>query len=153
MKSFLRCFFVLLLVVFSFDGSVAQEVGGKVAKDKEAEERAERNREAVSCQLKHLAQLAQEHYEKPASEGGGNGSFDGSTQPGAANPWYIPGEIDTTANGIYVITHIASNVVTIIGIGRETGADRNFLNANSETSKVQVSATVSSTIVSVILMN
>lgn len=143
MKSPLTSFFALLLVFFCLNESVAQQVEGKSAKDEEAPQRAERNREAVSCQLRHLAELAQQHYSRPAELGGGSDSFDGSSRAGHASAWTIPGELDTTANGIYVIS-LSRDVVTIVGIGMENGADSEFLNANRQTGKVQVICIVAS---------
>ena len=121
---------LLMLSTSSAQKSIPEEI--------QAQARAERNREAIGCQLKYLAMLAQQHFYRPAAEGGG-GTFDGSK---GGNAWTIPRGSDTTANGTYSLW-ISANQVTIVGVGREYGASRNaFVNAGGDTGKVQATCTV-----------
>ena len=77
------------------------------------------NKDAVISDLNNLGALAQSHYKKPASMGGGNNTFNGSIGAGAV-AWVIPAALDTTANGRYVLTTGAQSI-TIVGTGTETG--------------------------------
>ena len=106
------------------------------------------NRDAVSSDLTNLAALAQQHYRRPSAMGGGANSFDGSTQPGVASRWSVPGQLDTTANGYYVATGVAANQVIIVGVGLENGDVLTFANAVTGPGKVQLTCTVTPTTIS-----
>lgn len=69
------------------------------------------NRDAVIADMTNLASLAQQFYRKPQALGGGGNAFTG---------WTVPGQLDTTGNGIYTATVTASSV-TIVGTGNEKG--------------------------------
>lgn len=72
------------------------------------------NRDAVISDLNNLAAMAQQHYKKPASMGGGANTYTG---------WTVPTQLQSTANGSYTAT-VAAQTVTINGTGNElNGAD------------------------------
>ena len=73
------------------------------------------NRDGVVSDLNNLGAMAQQHYKKPASMGGGNNAF--STANGGT-AWAIPTQLDTTANGNYQAT-VGAQTVTIQGYGTE----------------------------------
>lgn len=77
---------------------------------------AEAKRNNVINELVNLAAMAQQHYQKPTSLGGGNRTFDG---------WEIPPSLKTTANGSFKIESIDEQEITLIGTGNEvvTGTD------------------------------
>lgn len=76
----------------------------------------EAKRNNVINELVNLAAMAQQHYQKPTSLGGGNRTFTG---------WQIPNELRTTANGSFEIENIDEQEITLIGTGNEvvTGND------------------------------
>ncbi|MFA5806638.1 MAG: hypothetical protein WC879_18560 [Melioribacteraceae bacterium] len=81
------------------------------------------NRDAVIADLTNLAAMAQQHYRKPASLGGGANSFDGSgsTTP-AGTAWTVPATLSKTANmSVAVVPTVAAQTVTLVGVGTETG--------------------------------
>jgi hypothetical protein len=104
------------------------------------------NRDAVISDLNNLGAMAQQYYKKPISMGGGGNSFDGKGPSGNLTgvAWVIPAQLDTTANGTYTVT-IASQQVTIVGVGTETG--------NNNSSPVQATAVVSPTAITVTTNN
>lgn len=65
------------------------------------------NRDAVIGDLNTLGSKAIEYYMKPKNLNGGGKSFIG---------WKLPAELDTTANGNYVLT-VSNQSVTIRGYG------------------------------------
>jgi len=73
------------------------------------------NRDGVVSDLNNLGAMAQQHYKKPASMGGGNNAFNASL---GGTVWSIPTQLDTTANGNYAAT-VAAQTVTIVGTGTE----------------------------------
>jgi len=77
------------------------------------------NRDGVVSDLINLGAMAQQHYKKPASMGGGNNAFDASL---GGILWGIPNQLDTTANGDYVES-VGAQTVTITGTGTEIGND------------------------------
>lgn len=85
------------------------------------------NRDGVISDLNNLAAMAQQHYKKPASMGGGANTYTG---------WTVPTQLDTTANGTYAAT-VGAQSVTIVGTGTETG--------NDGSTKVKATATVTPT--------
>lgn len=109
------------------------------------------NRDAVSSDLSNLASMAQQHYRRPGSMGGGNNAFDNSQ---GGQIWAIPAQLDTTANGVYFVT-VQANQVTLIGIGREEGDDVAFSNGggSGQAGKVQLTCTVSPTAISTVKNN
>lgn len=68
------------------------------------------NRDGLVSDLQNLASSAQQYYKKPASLGGGAGSFVGFT---------IPTGLSSTANGTYVITSSAAGQIVLTGTGTE----------------------------------
>jgi hypothetical protein len=70
------------------------------------------NRDGVVADLNNLGAMAQQHYRKPTSMGGGGSTFTG---------WTIPSKLDTTPNGTYAIT-VTAQSVTIVGTGTEENA-------------------------------
>lgn len=68
------------------------------------------NRDGVVSDLQNLASSAQQYYKKPASLGGGAGSFVG---------FAIPTGLSTTANGTYAITSAAAGNIVLTGTGTE----------------------------------
>lgn len=67
------------------------------------------NRDGVVSDLNNLGAMAQQYYKKPASMGGGGNTFTG---------WTIPTQLDTTANGVYVLTP-GAQTISITGTGTE----------------------------------
>jgi hypothetical protein len=90
------------------------------------------NRDGVIADLTNLVALAQQHYRKPISLGGGGNTFNGSGFP-AGIAWTIPAAIDTTGNGVYTAV-VAAQTVTLVGTGTEKG--------NNGTSAVKVTMVV-----------
>lgn len=72
----------------------------------------ETKRDSIIDECVNLAALAQQHYLKPSTMGGGNRSF--------AN-WKIPPKLDTTANGVYTIDDNSdpTNFITLRAVGNE----------------------------------
>ena len=79
------------------------------------------NRDAVISDLTTLAAMAQQHYRKPVAMGGGGNAFDDSK--GASVDWDVPPSLDTTANGVYTVSSVAADAVTLVGEGNEVGND------------------------------
>ncbi|MBE0573145.1 MAG: hypothetical protein IH618_16495 [Ignavibacteriaceae bacterium] len=73
----------------------------------------ESNKDGIVSDCTNLGAMAQQHYKKPGSMGGGANSFDGT---GGANgvAWAIPASLEETANGTYVLTPGAQEI-TITG--------------------------------------
>jgi len=69
-----------------------------------------------------LATLAQMHYKKPMSIGGGGNTFDGST---GGVKWAVPPSMVTNADGRFYINEIKPQSVELIAVGNEvvTGND------------------------------
>ena len=86
----------------------------------------ETKRNNVTNELVNLASMAQQHYMRPSSMGGGSRTFLG---------WNIPSELSVTANGHFTAVVSSDNVV-ITGVGNEvvTGND-------SVTVRINVTAT------------
>ena len=78
------------------------------------------NRDGVVADLNNLGAMAQQHYKKPASMGGGALSFN-TANGGVA--WTIPIQLDTTANGNYVLTTNNGTDIILDGFGTEIGND------------------------------
>lgn len=81
------------------------------------------NRDGVVSDLNNLGAMAQQFYKKPTSMGGGGNKFAGN-----GNTFALPAELDTTANGIYVLTTPTADLVTINGYGTELAPDGNKIN-------------------------
>ena len=66
--------------------------------------------------------MAQQHYRRPHTMGGGNRAFDDSH--GGAS-WKIPSSLIVTGNGWFGITNISTDEVVILATGNEvvTGND------------------------------
>ena len=93
------------------------------------------NRDGVISDLNNLSAMAQQHYKKPTSMGGGGNQFTG---------WTIPTGLDSTANGTYAET-VGATSVTIVGDGTEIGNDGSTV--------VQATATVTANSISVAVNN
>ena len=76
------------------------------------------NRDGVVSDLNHLGAMAQQFYKKPTSQGGGGNAFTG---------WTLPEELDTTANGNYVLT-VNAQSLTIEGYGTELAPNGSKIN-------------------------
>ncbi len=94
------------------------------------------NRDGVISDLNNLGAMAQQHYKKPTSMGGGGNTFTG---------WSLANTgLDSTANGTYGST-VGAQSVTLVGTGTETG--------NDGSAPVQATATVSPTAITVVVNN
>lgn len=82
----------------------------------------EAKRNNITNELVNLASLAQQHYRKPQTMGGGNRAFDNSH---GGVTWTIPPSLVTTGNGWFGIQSIAADEVVILATGNEvvTGND------------------------------
>ena len=99
------------------------------------------NKDSVSSDLMNLGSMAQQHYRKPASMGGGGNSFNGvGNTPVVA--WTIPAGLVTTGNGVYSITAIAAASVTILGTGNEKGADGNAIKVTATVTPTNIVTSV-----------
>ena len=67
------------------------------------------NRDGVVSDLNNLGAMAQQHYKKPESMGGGGNTFDASNLPAGGTSWDIPTQLDTTANGDRKSTRLNSS--------------------------------------------
>jgi len=74
-------------------------------------------KDGVVSDCTNLGAMAQQHYKKPGSMGGGANTFDGSGTNGVA--WTIPLNLQNTANGSYTAV-VGAQVVTITGDPLET---------------------------------
>ena len=101
------------------------------------------NRDGVVSDLNNLGAMAQQHYKKPISMGGGGNTFTGASA-NPVQPFTIPPQLISTANGSYTAT-IQTGQVTIVGTGREIG--------NDGTDSVKVTATVLPSTISVQVNN
>ena len=66
-------------------------------------------KDSIVSDCTNLAAMAQQHYKKPGSMGGGANTFDGSGPNGVT--WAIPTSLETTASGEYVAAITAQEVV------------------------------------------
>lgn len=73
----------------------------------------EATKDGIVSDCTNLGAMAQQHYKKPGSMGGGGNTFDGTGVNGVA--WVIPANLVTTANGTYAITNLAAQTVEITG--------------------------------------
>ena len=80
------------------------------------------NRDAVTNDLVNLASRAQQHYRRPAALGGGQGAFDASKGGVAVTLDRLTSK-PINANGSYVLTSVAADLVVLTGTGTETGLD------------------------------
>ncbi|HAB52883.1 MAG: hypothetical protein A2315_13125 [Ignavibacteria bacterium RIFOXYB2_FULL_35_12] len=76
------------------------------------------NRDGVVSDLNNLGAMGQQYYKKPTSMGGGGNTFTG---------WTLPAELDTTANGNYVLT-VNAQSLTIEGYGTELAPNGSKIN-------------------------
>ena len=76
------------------------------------------NRDGVVSDLNNLGAMGQQYYKKPTSMGGGGNRFTG---------WTLPAELDTTANGNYVLT-VNAQSLTIEGYGTELAPNGSKIN-------------------------
>jgi len=97
------------------------------------------NRDGVVSDLNNLGAMAQQHYKKPGSMGGGSNTFNGSVA--GSSSWIIPTQLDTTANGFYAAT-VNAQTVSIVG----TGTEKNDAGAN-----IQHTAAITPTSITVTL--
>ncbi len=69
-----------------------------------------------------LATMAQQHYKKPLSIGGGGNTFDGSS---GGTKWTVPNSMVENADGRFYINEIKPQSVELIAVGNEvvTGKD------------------------------
>ncbi|OQY72474.1 MAG: hypothetical protein B6D44_10010 [Ignavibacteriales bacterium UTCHB2] len=65
-------------------------------------------KDGVVSDATNLGAMAQQHYKKPASMGGGANAFN-NANGGVA--WKVPTQLDTTANGTYTATVGAQQVI------------------------------------------
>ena len=87
------------------------------------------NRDGVVSDLNNLGAMAQQFYKKPVSMGGGGNTFTG---------WTLPAELDTTANGNYVLT-VAAQSLTIQGYGTENAPNGSNINHTAIVSPTAIS--------------
>jgi len=87
------------------------------------------NRDGVVSDLNNLGAMGQQYYKKPTSMGGGGNTFTG---------WTLPAELDTTANGNYVLT-VAAQSLTIQGYGTENAPNGNKINHTATVSPSAIS--------------
>lgn len=83
------------------------------------------NRQAIMSDMNNLAASALAYYKTPVSHGGGGGAWGSDVDP--IGQWlgydYDTGDDEcTTGNGSFVLT-VASDVLTITGLGSEIGND------------------------------
>jgi len=69
-------------------------------------------KDGIVSDCTNLGAMAQQHYKKPGSMGGGANTFDGSGTNGVT--WQIPTSLVNTANGSY-LANIAAQSVDITG--------------------------------------
>ena len=74
-------------------------------------------KDGVVSDCTNLGAMAQQHYKKPGSMGGGANTFDGSGTNGVT--WAIPVNLVTTANGSYA-ADIQAQQVVLTGTPLET---------------------------------
>jgi hypothetical protein len=74
-------------------------------------------KDGVVSDCTNLGAMAQQHYKKPGSMGGGANTFDGSGTNGV--PWVIPVNLVNTANGSYTAT-VGAQTVDLVGTPLET---------------------------------
>ena len=98
---------------------------------------AEAKRNNITDELVNLASLAQQHFRKPLTMGGGNRAFDNSH---GGVTWSIPPSLVTTGNGWYGIQSISSNEIIILATGNEvvTGNDSVKVQITIEPNEYQV---------------
>ena len=72
-------------------------------------------KDGIVSDCTNLGAMAQQHYKKPGSMGGGSNSFDGTGAPNAV-AWAIPANLINTANGTYSIVTLAADQVIIQGL-------------------------------------
>jgi len=89
------------------------------------------NRDGVVSDLNNLGAMAQQFYKKPTSMGGGGNTFTG---------WALPTELDTTANGNYVLTPGAQSV-TIQGYGTENADNGSKINHTAAVGPTSITVT------------
>jgi len=70
-------------------------------------------KDGVVSDCTNLGAMAQQHYKKPGSMGGGGNTFDGSAPNSVA--WDVPTQLATTANGTYAVSAMAPQTVSIEG--------------------------------------
>jgi hypothetical protein len=75
------------------------------------------NQDAMQNDMMNIAAHAQQHFVRPASMGGGNGSFDGSNTDGdvVGQEYLLPVRLEETGNGTYTV-ETAPMSITITGI-------------------------------------
>jgi len=69
-------------------------------------------KDGIVSDCTNLGAMAQQHYKKPGSMGGGANTFDGSGTNGVS--WAIPTSLVNTANGGYAAV-VGAQLVTITG--------------------------------------
>ncbi len=74
-------------------------------------------KDGVVSDCTNLGAMAQQHYKKPGSMGGGANTFDGSGTGGVT--WAIPTNLVNTANGSYAAT-VGAQQVDLVGTPLET---------------------------------
>jgi len=99
------------------------------------------NKDAVSSDLMQLGSMAQQHYRKPASMGGGGNTFDGTGTP-AGSKWSIPTGLVTTGNGTYSASAISSASITIIGTGTEKGANGSLITVTATVTPTNITTSI-----------
>jgi hypothetical protein len=73
------------------------------------------NRDGLVADLNNVGAMAQQFYRKPTSLGGGGNDFTG---------WKIPTGCEVTPNGLYSVSSVTSQRVTITGTGTEMNGGR-----------------------------
>ncbi|MDH3267314.1 MAG: hypothetical protein OEM46_00525 [Ignavibacteria bacterium] len=74
-------------------------------------------KDGVVSDCTNLGAMAQQHYKKPGSMGGGANTFDGTGTNGVT--WAIPANLVNTANGTYSAT-VGAQTVDLVGDPLET---------------------------------
>ena len=73
----------------------------------------EATKDGIVSDCTNLGAMAQQHYKKPGSMGGGGNTFDGTAPNSVA--WSVPANLATTANGTYTAV-VAPQTATITGL-------------------------------------
>ena len=81
------------------------------------------NRDAIINDLNNLAAQAYQHKIRPASMGGGNGAYDGSTTTPTATVFVIPSKMSANENASYAAT-VTATTVTVVATSTQDAANK-----------------------------
>lgn len=76
-------------------------------------------KDAIINDMNNLAANAYQHRIRPASMGGGAGTYDGSL--GGGQPYAIPAKLVTTENATYVLSNVEADAITFTGTHLDYG--------------------------------